>query len=193
MTKPKICVTCKKEKDEDQFYNSSRHEDGKNRKCIDCCKEAYEKGKRTRKERVIPEKKFCSWCKVEHPSEEFNKDSRYKDGLSSRCKKGQVEYNRENRKGKNFQRVTKGTKKCLTCGEDKDVSEMVANKSSKDGLAVICYECDRKRGKEKRKKINHPPQYNITKVCTGCGKNKLGKDFPLDPAHFPFRCPRSEA
>lgn len=183
MSKTKICVTCKKEKILDQFYNSSRYEDGKNRKCIACCKETYEKGKKTRKDRRIPEEKFCSWCKEEHPSSEFNKDSRYKDGLASRCKKGQVEYSRENRKGKNYQRITEGTKKCLTCNKEKPVADMVADKNSKDGLAVICYECDRKRGKKNRERIKHPPQIYILKTCTGCGIEKQGKEFPLDPSH----------
>jgi len=100
--------------------------------------------------------KKCSKCKEEKSSSEFYKCRSHKDGLASRCKPCQREYdiayysdNKDEIRAKNKvyrkNRVINHTKcefkKCCECKEEKSSSEFHNNKGHKDNLSSKCKSC----------------------------------------------------
>ena len=81
----KICSGCKTEKSSNTFNKNRAERDGLQSKCREC-------NEKMRKEYLetpldpVPAEKFCTYCKLEKRSLEFNKNSAGKDGLQSWCK-----------------------------------------------------------------------------------------------------------
>jgi hypothetical protein len=84
----KKCTQCGETKPLELFSPSKNSKDGRNSYCKDCGqkrqKEYHERIKASKK--VKPETKYCSSCKRNLPSSEFNKCNQRKDGLNLYCR-----------------------------------------------------------------------------------------------------------
>lgn len=100
----KFCPNCKETKSINDFAKDSRHYDGLQTNCKECCnllrrtkwgekirqyaKDYYNSHPKVRSFITVDEKK-CSYCKEIKSSSEFGTDKRKTDGLQSQCRKCQ--------------------------------------------------------------------------------------------------------
>jgi len=118
----------------------------------------------------------CAKCGVFKDWEEFYTQKGGKFGKRSICKVCDREQNRSYLAQSNNSRKTEGTKVCRKCGIEKDVSEFVTLRTSKDGLGSWCKQCSSEHSKAK----NYPRKTEGLKVCTKCG---IEKDVQAFPSH----------
>jgi len=102
--------------------------------------------------------KRCSKCSEEQDLKCFSKDKSKKDGLQSKCKSCNKEYQKEHRQKnkENYEKnkkTIKGKKRCLNCGKEKRLDCFYKDKSKKDGLQSCCKDCKKEYYEENRKKI----------------------------------------
>ncbi|MBL7185283.1 MAG: hypothetical protein ISS70_03080 [Phycisphaerae bacterium] len=109
--------------------------------------------------------KRCTICEKWKTESDFNTDRARKDGLRSRCKDCNSEYERKlkrnRRKGdareylrfEQRHRTVRGVKQklCSRCKEWKDESHFPRNSRLRDGLCSYCKECARKRYERMKK------------------------------------------
>lgn len=94
----KVCSRCREELPVDNFGRRKVSNDGLDTYCRVCLNQ-IERGRRVEKRKLKPKAKlsykFCCVCKVELSIGEFHKDSKNKDGTSSRCKACKKKYYKE--------------------------------------------------------------------------------------------------
>lgn len=95
--------------------------------------------------------KLCRCCRDRKLVSEFHKRATYDDGLDTRCKACELEYDRQRIKNHPGP-LTTGTKICSFCKIELDVSNFSKRLRSKDGLRNRCKKCDRTAEKTYRNK-----------------------------------------
>jgi hypothetical protein len=177
--KQKLCIRCKKWKDESLFHRNRRSKDGIQWKCKECerkyARKRYNRIRKTDRRNLRYEdrhrvvngvkEKLCRNCRKWKSENQYYKEPRTKDGLKSWCKDCVLKYQRErNRKiGKGLKtlrryeechRVVSGVKqkKCTRCKRWKTESEFYKNIRNKDGLQFPCKACSDKATNKSHKK-----------------------------------------
>jgi hypothetical protein len=112
-------------------------------------------------EKIANGMKICTKCKEVKTLDEFCRESKCKDGRSSRCRKCQSEAHKiyyakkklssENNVVKIIQTLPEGKKKCTICEEIKDLNEFYTVKSSGTKISY-CNKCNCKRRNESKNK-----------------------------------------
>jgi hypothetical protein len=75
-------------------------------------------------------------------------------------------------------------KKCIGCGQEKELSEFAEDKSRIDGKCPYCKVCRRKQEGERRRKQNELKAAATTIKCAKCGEEKPKSEFtPRQPRH----------
>ncbi len=175
----KQCTKCKKWKDESEFHEERKSEDGLQRWCKECRRQYdrkyYGRHKKTTRRNYSYEEshrtvrgvkqKHCSKCKRWKAESKFAKHSTYGDGLRYWCKDCEREYKRRYYK-KNRKAVKKclryeerhrivnrvKQKRCSRCKKWKTEREFYKNRARKDGLQFLCKKCSKKAYKNSYKK-----------------------------------------
>ncbi len=116
--------------------------------------------------------KNCYRCKIEKALNEFNKDSKKKDGLNSYCKDCLKEMKAE-------KKITEEIleKKCKCCLEIKTINEFNVDKGKRDNYNIYCKKCVKEKNENsiKKNKIE-----NITeKKCIKCNETKNVLEFHI--------------
>lgn len=83
--------------------------------------------------------KRCSSCRQSKPPGEFQRDKRYRDGLTGRCTACIVAYNRERRREKRRYKAAKRT--CLRCRKRKTPGSFHVHSRRADGRTQLCKAC----------------------------------------------------
>lgn len=73
-------------------------------------------------------------------------------------------------------------KRCVTCHQDKELSEYFKCKSFKDGLTNICKGCEREYRQARYARNKASVADGGTKICALCGVTYPIEDFTLTPA-----------
>jgi hypothetical protein len=142
----KLCHSCAKEKNLEEFYKRKASQDGLTSSCKGCCSQSSKntlKNNRDRAVVVYPEFKICHKCKLEKPGTSFSKARSNKDGLCSACKvcsalRGEAWCK------KNASReiiASPERKTCARCQTEKESKVFAPNKRNKDGLDSWCRPC----------------------------------------------------
>lgn len=98
-----VCATCGKSKHIDDFYKNDGYKTGHVPECKMCVREKQREYYKRNKDKFkkydrtdsVPLQKICFRCKISKPSEDFYKNLRNKDGLSTYCKICKNEYTKE--------------------------------------------------------------------------------------------------
>ena len=138
--------------------------------------------------RDIVDRKVCSKCKIEKPSNEFYGDKRSKDQLRCQCKSCLLMY-----RNPEYPRIFEGTKICRACGIEKLVEEFYAAKHNKDGLRGQCKNCASKQYKKYIQGLNYPRVLEGTKICLTCGASKSADRFSTDKSRKDGLCNRCKS
>jgi hypothetical protein len=88
---PKLCPTCKENKELTEFGNNKSRKDGYQRECKACCnihriKHYYTKKSPRLKENLKEGHKICTCCKQELPLTNFKPGKNGRFGVGSNCK-----------------------------------------------------------------------------------------------------------
>jgi len=175
----KRCTKCKKRKDESEFHENRKSEDGLQPWCKKCRRQYdrkyYNRHKKTTRRNYSYEEshrtvsgvkqKRCSKCKKLKDESEFNKNRKNKDGLRFWCKDCEREYKRR------YYRKNRGAvkkclryeerhrivnrvkqKRCSRCKKWKAEREFYKNRLRKDGLQFLCKKCSKKAYQNSYKK-----------------------------------------
>ena len=177
------CVTCKTFKPFDKFNKDKKGKFGYNARCRECANIVNDNYRRKKgitvgiKYLITDEGRECTSCNEFKPYEEFNKDTKRKNGYSALCKRCNQIYleNARRKKGMKPQKVyliTEEGRECTKCLTFKPFSDFFKNSGSKCGHDSQCRECKRKPKK--------PHRYLITdegRECTKCNEFKLFNEF----------------
>lgn len=153
----KICVKCHTEKSLDDFYKQPAGIFGRTGKCKICTLE--DAGYTNHMQKVpLPQSggKVCHQCHQEKSKDDFNKESKRRDGLSLICKECSRDYHNEyeyktgrRKKPVPLPPAIDGGRVCTKCLIEKPLNEFQNQTRIKDGLSTVCKECLNKRGREK--------------------------------------------
>lgn len=135
--------------------------------------------------------KVCKNCGQRKLLEEFHQDRKRQDGRFTICKECINKNNKEKRKVSKYPPAGVTSKVCTKCNKLKSLDHFNNESGGKYGKNPHCKECiSKKRNdpqeKEKRRKREAAPK-NIpsnvlSKVCTGCGEDKLFSKFNKHPS-----------
>nr|QBK93354.1 MAG: hypothetical protein LCPAC404_00580 [Pithovirus LCPAC404] len=110
-------------------------------------------------------KKICTNCDEKKLLKEFHKSKNGRHGVRCICKKCII----SEKIDINYPRKETGTKQCIVCKEDKDVSFFHSDKNCrKDGLSAKCKDCRSSINKA----TNYPRKEEGTKKCFTCKETK---------------------
>jgi hypothetical protein len=129
----------------------------------------------------VSKTKVCGICKVKKSIEEFDRDSRSKDGLYYKCKKCKREYRLKSYHAKNpnseYQKEYNekpGFKICRKCGVEKSIEEFWKRSRNRDGLNCWCKGCDRESSK--KYKDEHKEEISVyNKLYIENNREKISK------------------
>lgn len=133
--------------------------------------------------------KKCCTCHDEKSLEEFSKNKRSKDGLSSACKSCAKQMAREWRKKNKHDGRVVSNKHCSTCDKVKSANEFYNDKSRVDGLSNQCRKCVQKYRVENRGKLLEAARLQNSKraerekiqvdgrVCPQCKEYKEASEY----------------
>lgn len=129
----------------------------------------------------------CTICKEIKLISEFQKDKRKSSGYVRNCRKCINKKHKERsdkikEENKLNPVVLVGSKKCIACGKEKDISEFVKSNKEKDGITSLCKKCKNKIEKEriskyKEENLNKEFDKNNLKQCNRCGFIKTLHNF----------------
>jgi len=166
----KECNVCHKILPTSSFSHNKRHKDGLIGTCKECIENRHQeyiaKWKQDQSDNIIDFsrmdglfplfEKECVTCHKILPITFFYPSIRKKDGYASSCKacaKKKVKESRERVK-KTVKRKIPSEKFCRKCNTRKPSDEFNKNINHSDGLTTYCKECDRKREKEYRNRLD---------------------------------------
>lgn len=126
-------------------------------------------------------KKICSKCRQEKDIEEFCFKKYFKDGRNTQCKFCCNKYNRAKRQQflENFNNgyvISKPTKICNICKEEKDIVDFYTSKYSKDGKEYRCKKCLNEYQKKQSIYCEMPCE-ELIKTCNVCKQVKNIEEF----------------
>lgn len=117
--------------------------------------------------------KTCYRCKIDKELDEFNKDSKKKDGLNLYCKGCLKEMKAE-------KKITEEIleKKCKCCLEIKVINEFNLDRGKKDNYNIYCKKCVKEKNENS---ISKNKIENITeKICIKCNETKNILNFHIN-------------
>ena len=157
----RVCSTCKKSKELDDFHLSSYQTLGRDYSCK-VCKNMKNKIKNDKKKENLVEisEKICETCKETKEIEHFWKGICYRDGYCKNCKICETEYRKKILEEK--RKLPENFKECSKCKEIKAKQEFNKRSDCYDGFQTICRVCVNSLREEKKEKEYHDP--NILKV-----------------------------
>lgn len=207
----KECYVCGQEKSLDSFNKDKAKYDGLSYRCKLCAHKHYtsEEAKQVLKKRQEKWQnskeakrivKICSVCDEEKKINAFSKSKNNKDGLMSRCKLCEKQYNQSDQAKtalkkrqedwSNSKESKKTTKICGQCNEEKDLSEFYKDKSTKTGFSSQCKSCSQgyaqsekcKLTRKKRQEtwLNSGEGKKVSKICHTCGCDQKLDKFDKD-------------
>lgn len=181
----KVCTKCKENKLFTEFFKDNSSKTGVSSWCKICRKQQRQeiKEKNETIQIDLTQSKVCSKCKISKPSEDFNRETRNRTGLSSYCKSCE-NTKKEIIDKENVINLIHQSKTCAKCKLDKISEEFNKDKSRKSGLSSWCKGCrlqQRQDIKEKNKTI----QIDLTesKVCSKCRTTKLISEYYTDKSN----------
>jgi hypothetical protein len=116
--------------------------------------------------------KTCYRCKIDKELNEFNKDSKKKDGLNLYCKGCLKEMKAE-------KKITEEIleKKCKYCLETKMITDFNVDKSKRDNYNLYCKKCVKEKNEKSISK--NKVENIIEKKCSKCNNIKHIKDYHI--------------
>jgi prophage antirepressor-like protein/very-short-patch-repair endonuclease len=160
----RVCATCKKSKDLEDFHRSNYQNLGRDYSCKNC-RNMKSKIKNEKRRETLTEitEKICKTCEETKDIEHFWKGVCYKDGYCSNCKICEVEYRKKIQDEK--RKLPENFKECTKCNEIKAKQEFNKKNESYDGISTICKICMNSMTAEKKEKERGFVQdSNIVKV-----------------------------
>jgi len=161
----KICVKCNENKELLEFNKTRKSYDGYTEKCTECInikkeeikKKTKQKNKKLAKIRKEKGYKICKQCMINKNLNDFFKSKDTKDGYYSKCKECCKEFNLKNNE-KNKKKVKEerkriekiGTKKCIRCKEERNISYFHKKHNHSSGFGPLCTVCKKKDSIEYR-------------------------------------------
>lgn len=179
----KACSRCGISKAPAKFGSNSTALDGLRSACLSCEARAA-RDRRAVRNSGTPEGpliyKVCHRCKVNKPSNAFNRSSRSADGLYASCKacrKTSRDSVVQARVAAGF--LTPSSKTCTSCGITKSVDNFYRKSASPDGLMPVCKPCKSAavRDWRDRRLAEGPGQPPSHKRCGRCRSFKPAADF----------------
>jgi hypothetical protein len=129
--------------------------------------------------------KKCYRCGEEKPVTEFNKCSRFKDGLQAACKSCKKDLYAEYKKNRLVQQIANGniiSKLCIQCNIEKPIVQFGIDKVTSDGYAINCKECAKKERdfQKSANEFERPDRPPDEVRCRICGFIKPVDQFSID-------------
>lgn len=175
----KVCTKCKQEKDISN-YSLEKRRNGYRPRCKSCAEEDRQEYYTKIKNRlpIICETYTCSVCNKELPYNNYSKNKKKINGISSTCKKCTSVLHKKYDKPKETY-IEVEEKVCTVCNELKPKSDYFKNSYKKDGLTPSCKSCKKLEGNQKRDRYNsrdviHYPEF---KICSQCKIEKPSASF----------------